>query len=66
VPMHLRNAPTNLMKDLGYSQNYKYAHDYEGNKVDQQHLPDQIKTHKYYNPTDNGHEKKIKEWLKKS
>ena len=65
VPYPLRNAPTNLMKDLGYSQGYKYAHDYEGNIVEQQHLPDQIKDKQYYFPTDNGHEKKLKEWLKK-
>lgn len=65
IPMHLRNAPTKLMKNLGYSEGYKYAHNHAGNKVDQQHLPDKIKERVYYNPTDNGHEKKIKEWLEK-
>ena len=66
VPKHLRNAPTKLMKELGYGSDYKYAHDFSGNKVEQQHLPDAIKSKNYYFPTDNGHEKKIKEWLKRS
>lgn len=65
VPLHLRNAPTHLMKTLGYGKDYKYAHKFENNKVDQQHLPDAIKDKKYYTPTENGHEKKIKEWLEK-
>ena len=63
VPLHLRNAPTHLMKDLGYGQDYKYAHDFQNNVVEQQHLPDTIKNQKYYLPTENGHEKKLKEWL---
>jgi putative ATPase len=65
VPLHLRNAPTQLMKNLGYGKDYKYAHSYEGHKVEQQHLPDAIKDKQYYIPTENGHEKKIKEWLEK-
>ncbi|HLD45648.1 MAG TPA: replication-associated recombination protein A [bacterium] len=65
VPLHLRNAATDLMKNLGYSDGYKYTHDYEGNKVEQQHLPDKIKDHKYYFPTENGFEIKIRDWLKK-
>lgn len=65
VPYHLRNAPTQLMKNLGYGDGYKYAHNYEGNKVSQQHLPNAIKDHVYYRPTENGYEKKIKEWLKR-
>jgi len=65
VPLHLRNAPTQLMKTIGYGDGYKYAHSYEGNVVQQQHLPDEIKDHVYYMPTENGHEKKIKEWLEK-
>lgn len=65
VPLHLRNAPTNFMKEIGYGKDYKYAHSYEGNKVEQQHLPNQIRDHRYYLPTENGAEKKIKEWLKK-
>ena len=65
VPLHIRNAPTKLMKNLGYNKGYKYAHSHEGNKVEQQHLPDKIKDNIYYHPTENGHEKKIKEWLKR-
>jgi putative ATPase len=59
VPLHLRNAPTDLMKDLGYSQGYKYAHDYEDNWVEQTYLPDAIKDHRYYIP--GTHEKPKKE-----
>ncbi len=45
VPLHLRNAPTKLMKDLGYHEGYKYAHDYSGNYVAQQYLPDNLAGH---------------------
>lgn len=65
VPLHLRNAPTKLMKELDYGKGYKYAHDYEGSVVEQRHLPDAIKDRRYYLPTENGHEKKLKEWLEK-
>lgn len=64
VPLHLRNAPTKLMKELHYGEDYKYAHSFAGNVVEQQHLPDKIKDHEYYIPTENGHEKKLKEWLR--
>jgi len=50
VPLHLRNAPTKLMKNLDYGKGYKYAHDYKDAKVDQQHLPDRLKDKKYYKP----------------
>ena len=63
VPMHIRNAPTKLMKDLGYGKGYEYAHNDDKHKVSHHHLPQEIKDHHYYEPTDNGHEKKIKEWL---
>jgi putative ATPase len=63
VPLNIRNAPTKLMKDLGYGKGYKYAHDFEGNFVNQQHLPDRIKDNKYYFPTENGNEKNIRERL---
>lgn len=63
VPLHLRNAPTAFMKSLDYGKDYKYAHSFVGNTVEQQHLPDAIKHKQYYFPTDNGHEKKLKEWL---
>ncbi len=64
VPMHIRNAPTKLMKQLGYGDNYKYAHDYEGNFVQQQFLPDEIKGKKFYDPQDNDKENKIRNDLK--
>jgi putative ATPase len=63
VPLHLRNAPTKLMKELNYGKEYKYAHDYENNFIEQQNLPDLLKDKKYYNPTENGREKQIKERL---
>ncbi len=47
VPLHIRNAPTNLMKELGYGKGYKYAHDFKDAKVDQQHMPDELKNKKY-------------------
>lgn len=56
VPIHLRNAPTGLMKKLGYGKDYKYAHDFEGAKVDQEHLPPSLKGRRYYSPTDRGWE----------
>ncbi|ABQ25899.1 replication-associated recombination protein A [Geotalea uraniireducens] len=67
VPLHIRNAPTRLMKDLGYGTGYRYAHDYAEGYVAQDYLPDQIKGRKYYDPTGHGYEKSIKErmeWLK--
>jgi len=64
VPMHLRNAPTDLMKHLGYGKDYKYAHDYEGRIADQEHLPQELHGRKYYAPSDAGYEKQLKERLK--
>jgi putative ATPase len=63
VPLHLRNAPTKLMKELDYGRNYKYSHDFDGNFIEQQYLPDALKNKVYYNPTENGREKTIKERL---
>ena len=61
VPLHLRNAPTRLMKDLDYGKDYKYAHDFEeGVAKDMQCLPDQLIDRKYYRPTARGFEGKIK------
>ncbi|UMQ42076.1 replication-associated recombination protein A [Chryseobacterium sp. Y16C] len=65
VPLHLRNAPTKLMKDLDYGKEYKYAHSYEGNFVDQDFLPEEIKDLKLYEPGNNATEKKIYDELKK-
>jgi len=63
VPLHLRNAPTGLMANLGYGREYKYSHDYEGHVVNQQHLPDRMKGKVYYQPTNQGREKAIRERL---
>ena len=57
VPLHLRNAPTRLMKDMGYGKNYKYAHSYPGNFVKEQFLPEEIKGEMFYVPGENGREK---------
>ncbi len=63
VPLHLRNAPTNLMKSIGYGKEYKYPHDFENNFSSQNYFPDEIKKTQYYFPTENGQEKNIKERL---
>ncbi len=63
VPLHLRNAPTGLMKNLGYGKDYKYAHDYEGGFVYQQNLPETLEGKLYYEPTDRGYEQAIGERL---
>lgn len=57
VPLHLRNAPTQLMTQLGYSDGYLYPHDYPNHFVDQQYLPDEIKNHRFWIPADNDHER---------
>ncbi|MDR0420485.1 MAG: replication-associated recombination protein A [Prevotellaceae bacterium] len=59
VPLHLRNAPTKLMKDLGYQKGYKYAHDYENNFAEQEFLPEQIKDRIFYHPAENAREREI-------
>ncbi len=64
VPLHLRNAPTKLMKQIGYGKEYKYPHDYENHFIDENYLPDEIKNKQFYFPTGNGQEKNIKERLK--
>jgi putative ATPase len=63
VPLHLRNAPTGLMKTLGYGQGYQYAHDLENKVADMQCLPDNLKDRRYYQPTSEGVEKRIRERL---
>ncbi|MCL4162218.1 UNVERIFIED_CONTAM: hypothetical protein GTU68_027612 [Idotea baltica] len=65
VPLHLRNAPTKLMKDLDYGKNYQYAHNYEDNFIDQEFLPDEIKNNKLYEPGNNSRENNFREFLKK-
>lgn len=63
VPLHLRNAPTELMKELGYARDYKYAHSYEGNFTDQDYLPQNLNGTVFYEPQDNAREKEIKKFL---
>ena len=65
VPLHLRNAPTKLMKGLGYGKGYRYAHDYEQENINQQHMPDVLTERRYYVPTGRGYEKDIQERMKK-
>ncbi|MBR6417329.1 MAG: replication-associated recombination protein A [Bacteroidales bacterium] len=65
VPLHIRNAPTKLMKEMGYSDGYKYAHDYSGNFVEQEFLPDALRGTKFYEPGDNAREnetRKLMQW----
>jgi putative ATPase len=64
VPLHIRNAPTKLMKDLGYGDNYKYAHSYKGNFADQEFLPEEISGKTLYTPQENAKEKEIATRLK--
>lgn len=61
VPLHLRNAPTKLMEQLGYSKGYKYAHDYEGNFREQQFLPDEVEGQQFWKAQNNPQELKMKE-----
>jgi putative ATPase len=61
VPLHLRNAPTGLMKGLGYGSGYKYAHDFEGGQVEQSHLPASLEGRRYYRPTDRGYEGRLRQ-----
>ncbi len=63
VPLHLRNAPTGLMRDMGYGKGYKYAHDYEQHAVEQEYRPPQLQGNAYYQPTAQGYEARIQEWL---
>jgi putative ATPase len=65
VPLVVRNAPTPLMKQLGYGEGYEYAHAHEGNVVHQQHRPDVLEGRRYYEPTENGFEKVIRERLER-
>jgi len=63
-PLHLRNSPTKLMSDIGYSKGYKYAHDFDNKVASMQCMPDNLKDIKYYFPTNEGFEKKAVERIK--
>ena len=65
VPLHLRNAPTEFMKEAGYSEGYKYPHDYPDHHVNESYFPDGVKKKIFYEPTEHGWERKIRERLKK-
>ena len=65
VPLHIRNAPTKLMKDIGYGADYKYSHNYEGGFETQEYLPDEIKGTKIYEPGNNAKEQSFRKFLKK-
>jgi putative ATPase len=64
VTLHVRNAPTGLMKNMGYGKNYKYAHSYEGNFTEQEFLPDQLKGTAFYTPGKNPREEELRRFLK--
>ncbi len=64
VPLHLRNAPTQLMKDLDYGKDYRYPHNYDGGHTPQSYLPDHLRGHSYYQPTERGFEKLMSERLR--
>ena len=68
VPLHIRNAPTRLMKEMGYHAGYQYAHDFKGGYVQQEYLPEKLQGRKFYDPKGHGYEKNIlerMEWLKR-
>lgn len=64
VPLHIRNAPTKLMKELGYGDNYQYSHEGKDNFLDQEYLPDEVKGSQFYEPGDNDKEKRARQFLK--
>jgi putative ATPase len=63
IPMHLRNAPTKLMKEIGYGKDYKYSHDSEDHFIEQDFLPEELKSKIFYEPTEIGREAGIKKYL---
>ncbi len=64
VPLHIRNAPTKLMKNMDYGKGYKYAHSFEGNFADQEYLPDELANTKFYDPGTNARENELRKYLK--
>jgi putative ATPase len=65
VPIHLRNAPTKLMKDIGYGKEYDYSHSNEGNFGLQEYMPDMVSGNRLYNPGNNPRENELRAYLKK-
>ena len=65
APLHLRNAVTGLMRDMGYGEGYKYAHDYEGNFTPTQNLPDSLRGRRYYRPGNQGYETRVRERMER-
>ena len=65
VPLHLRNAPTRLMKEIGYGKEYQYAHSFENNFVDLEYLPEKISGTKLYDPGNNPREKELRDNLRR-
>ena len=63
IPIHLRNAPTKLMTELGYGEDYKYSHDYPGNFAYQEYLPDDLINTPFYEPGENARERQTKDFL---
>ncbi|MGH7933514.1 MAG: replication-associated recombination protein A [Candidatus Binataceae bacterium] len=66
VPLHLRNAPTPMMRKLGYGEGYRYAHDYDDGVVDQAYRPDRLEGRSYYQPSDRGYEARIRDFLERA
>ncbi len=65
VPLHIRNAPTKLMKEMGYHKGYKYSHDYDSNFEKQEYLPDELSGTTLYDPGNNARENELRQRLKK-
>lgn len=63
VPLHLRNAPTKLMKNLGYHDGYKYPHDYPGHFTEQQYLPDELRDSRFWHPQHSPSEERLYNWM---
>ena len=63
VPLHLRNAPTSLMKEIGYGENYQYAHNYQDHFVKENYLPEDLETPQFYQPGENHREEEMRRWL---
>jgi len=65
VPLHLRNAPTPLMREMGYGKDYRYPHSFPDAFVEEEYLPPELKERRYYRPTERGYESQVRERLKK-